>query len=697
MHREDTLQRTLRHLCLSAPFFLPLMAVVGALLGGQCWGITVTAFFIAHTLKLWRQFICAFLCTGIAIVQADLQQRNREQLLSNLQKNGYVYLVGTVERTLASGCILDTGWQGARVALRGNIPGRTGDRIAVYADARDIRPAPVKGMFDTERWLKSQGLAADLRVQTAQYMGMSTSIHAVKGMAEAVREKLMRNIMPPGTEYDERRQILCALALGDKSGAAPEVMNVFKRGGCLHAFAVSGLHVGIVAAFLYMLGYYLRLRPRTQMFLVVIVAGLYVLVTGLAVPALRAYTMIVLVLLGKVLLRQVSMLNIWSLSALALLLIEPWQLGNAGFVLSYAVYAGIGVGVKFCMSNSPWFHPDSYLPRRLYTAWHDRLCKLDYTIRGTVAVSLSAWLISVPITAAFFHTATPYSFLTNITIAPLLPIVMGTGLAAAIAGGVPWLGGALHWAALKSCSVLLAVVSFFGELPMAYVPFTSPAEADTTIVCATGAGESFVMLGSPGLLINQGSGATARFNTEPVLFFSGCRPAALWQIGTERERVAAVNVLKSSWPDLIIFEHNMYRAQVMHLNTAAGRFDIYPPSMGTSHDSNPVIIWRRNDGSKVLCVGNATLQTYNSVPLEERKADVFILGHNEMLPPEFSTVLKDSGASQCILLPGVTIDDGSYADGSNSVRIVRVDDSAPLFRMPESRKTDYRPNFTLPP
>lgn len=670
------------------------MSVVGALLGGQCWGITVTAFFIAHTLKLWRQLICAILCTGIAIVQADLQQRNREQLLADLQKNGFVYLVGTVERTLASGCILDTGWQGVRVALRGDIPGSTGDCIAVYADARDIRSAPIKGMFDTERWLKSQGLAADLRVQTAEYLGMSTSIHAVKGMAEAVRENLMQNIMPPGTELDERRQILCALALGDKSGAAPEVMNTFKRGGCLHAFAVSGLHVGIVAALLYMLGYCLRLRPRTQMLLVVIVSGLYVLVTGLAVPALRAYTMVVLVILGRVLRRRVCMLNIWSLSALALLLIEPWQLGNAGFVLSYAVYAGIGIGVKLCMSHSPWFHPDSYLPRRLYTVWHDRLCKFDYSIRGTVAVSLSAWLVSVPITAAFFHTATPYSFLTNIAIAPLLPIVMGTGLAAAIAGGVPWLGWGLQWVALKCSSVLLAVVSFFGELPMAYVPFTPPAASDTTIVCSSGSGESFVMLGSPGLLINQGSAATARFNTEPVLFFSGCKPVALWQIGTSNERRAAIKVLKSSWPDMIILGQNRYKQQVLHLNTSAGRFDIYPPPIESAYDYNPLVVWKRNDGTKVLCVGNAALQTYNNVPMEERKADVLILGTNKMLSPEFSAVLKDSGASQCILLPGVTIDDDS---GSNGVRIMRVSDSAPLIRLPEVIKTEYLPGFTLHP
>lgn len=694
MQREETLLGLLKRLCLESPLFLPLLAVVGALLGGQWWGLTVVTLLLAHTARLWRQLLCALLCTSIAVLQADMQQRSRDELNRRLQSDGYVYLEGTVERTLSRGCILDTGLNGARVALRGKIPGSTGDRIAVYAEPRDLRPAPVKGMFDNATWQRSQGLAADLRVQSAEYLGMSCSLHALRGLAESVREYLLSNLMPPGTEGDWRRQVLCSLALGDKSGADAEVTNTFKRGGCLHAFAVSGMHVGIVSGLLYLLGAWLRLRARTLMLLVMIVAGLYVLVTGLAVPAMRAYVMVVLVLLGRWIGRRACMLNIWSLTALVLLLIEPWQLRNAGFVLSFAVYAGIGLGVRICMNESPWLHPDPYLPLRFYAPRHDRLCRFDYILRGTVVVSLSAWLISLPITALFFHTVTPYSFLTNLAIAPLLAPTMGAGLLAAVAGGIPWLGPALEWCALKCSSVLLAVVGFFGSMPMAYLPLTDPAEPATTMVCSTGYGESFVLLGNPGLVINMSSPATTRFNTEPALFFSGCQPAALLQSGSLREQAAAAQVLQFSWPQLHVVKPAEHLNSSQVFTTPAGIFTIYPPSGEPSvmleKNAAPVVLWQRSDGSRVLCVGPATVLTYNRLSPEERRADVLIYGYNEDLAPELPAVLSDTGASLCILLPDVPSSVREAVNGE-ACRIVQVGDDLPLFCLPEPTESSDVP------
>ncbi len=687
MQGNETLLSSLRRLCVSAPLLLPLLAVVGCLLGGQWWALTVAVLLLAHSLKLWRHFICTLLCTGIAFLQADIQQRGREELRDRLQQDGYVYLEGVIERKLSRGCILDTGLTGTRVALRGTIPGSTGDRIAVYAEPRELRPAPVKGMFDNATWQHSQGLAADLRVQSAEYLGLSFSLHTVRGLAESVREYLLSNLMPPGTESDWRRQVLCSLALGDKSGADAEVLNTFKRGGCLHAFAVSGLHVGIVSGLLYLLGRVLRLRMRTQALLVIIVAGLYVLVTGLAVPALRAYGMVVLVLLGRCMARRVSMLNIWCFSALSLLLLEPWQLGNAGFVLSFAVYAGIGAGVRICMNESPWLRPDPYLPRRLYSRRHDWLCGLDYALRGNVIVSLSAWVVSLPITAVFFHTVTPYSFLTNMAIAPLLAPVMGAGLLAAIGGGIPWLGAVLDWCALKCCSALLAVVGFFGSLPMAYMPLTDSAPPETMLVGSASYGESFVMLGNPGLVINMAGGASTRFTTEPMLFFSGCQPAALITQGTPKEQAAAARLVKYSWPGVRVLQLPEHETSVQRFETPAGVYTVYSPPAYLSrelvHNSSPVVLWQRPDGSKVLCVGHAAALTYNRLSPEERRADELIFGHNEDLAPELADVLRESGASRCILLPGVPEDVRQSVSGE-AVTVVQVDDAQPVYRLPET-------------
>lgn len=671
--------RAVRHLILRAPLFMPLLGVVGCLLGGQWWSLTVIALFVSHLARARRIILCTLLCVGIGWVQEHRQEHNHSNLRQQLQEKGYVYLEGTIERKLSRGCILDTGFNGVRVALRGDIPWKTGDRIAAYAEPQPYYPAPIKGMFDTKTWLHSQGLAANLRVQQAEYLEPSFGWLRIKGVAESVRAQLVRTLMPPGKEDDPRRQVLCSLTLGDKSEAEQSVINVFKRGGCLHAFAVSGLHVGIVSGLFYLLAFRLRLSPRTQALLVLILVGLYVMVTGLAVPALRAYVMVALVLIGRELRRRVDMVNIWSLPALLILLIEPWQLGNAGFVLSFAVYAAIGIGVRVCMNVRPWLQPDSYLPRRLYTVWDDRLCKFDYILRGSVIVSFSAWLVSLPITAAFFYTVTPYSFLTNIAISPLLPLVMGSGLLASLLGGVPLIGAAVQWVALKCSSLLIAVVSFFSSLPMSYMPIVPQAVAGQGMVCHLGYGECFAVLGNPGLVVGTGSAASARFSTEPSLFFSGYRPAALLKIYSGDKWDKAAAVLKESWPQMQLLSIN---DQVLHISTEAGAYEVFPPppdlSRSLAENHCPIVRWHRADGTKVLYVGGASALTWEQLPAESKRADILIVGRNDDMPPELKQLLAESGAVRCILLPDVPSQAGNAL--IEGVEIERLSDDARILQ-----------------
>ncbi len=671
---DDVLARAVRRLFIGAPLFLPLLGVAGALGGGNWWILCIAAIASAHILKLHRIFFCILLCVGIALVHRDILQQKEQNLQETLVTQGHVHLEGTVERVLSRGCILNTGLMGVRVVLRGEFDYKTGDRLRVTAEARDVQKAPVEGMFDTADWMHSQGLAANLTVLRSEYIGPSHGWLAMLGAAEAVRRKLVENIMPELETADARHQVLCALALGDKSLAEQPTLNIFKRGGCLHAFAVSGLHVGIVAGFLYMLAYLFHLSPRTRAVMVLVVVGAYVFVTGLAVPALRAYLMIALSLVGLELRRRVSMLNIWSFAALLVLLRSPWQWHNAGFILSFAVYAGIGLGIKWCMNSGPWLSPDSYLPLRLYNRWQRWLFVADSAIRGTVIVSLSAWLVSLPITLCFFRTVTPYSYLTNIAIAPLLPFVMGSGLLTALAGGIPWLGGALQWVALQCSSCLIAVCSFFGGLPMAYMSCQPPQSQDAAQVCHLGFDESFVVLGNPGVVIGCGSMATARFRTEPVLFFGGFSPAVL----VTKDGDNGASVLMESWPELRVIQVSRLR-NIRHVHTPAGQFSVYPPALpAAGRDS--VVYWQAPN-KRVLYIGDADSLTVASLPPDVGKgADWLILGYNRELPVDILQLIENMKVSRCLLLPDVPERQVSQLPGS--VEVLRVTEETPLIPLP---------------
>lgn len=644
---------------LAAPLFLPLVAAVGAVPGGWWLVVSAGAVLAAVLCRVWRIAWCSLLCALVAGLHTRMLEEKAAAFGKQAELEEVVELCGTVERELRRGCVLSTGWNGVRVVLRGETPWKPGDVVQVRAQWKETPPAGVPGVFDTAAWMRGQGIAASLDFMAGEKLGKPVSLRTVQHWGLIVRERLAARLMPPGTESDVARQVLCALVLGDKSGAEEETMEGFRNGGCLHAFAVSGLHVGLVSGIFWMLLRLLRVRPVVIRPLVLVSVGFYVLMTGAAVPAIRAYVMLAVLLLGFMLQRRVSLLNTWSFAALLILLVDPSQLYNAGFLLSFGVYAALCIALKLCLQEKAWFGPDDYIPISLRTRWEMRWSNFELGVRGAVVVSLSAWLVSVPITLYFFHTANSSSFLTNIAITPLLPVVMFCGLLHLCVAGVPWLGVATGWAAQKSAALLLAVVSWFGELPYAYLPAQEPAPLHSILVQGTNFGGCFTMLGNHGLLIDCGNETTAAMKTVPSLFHAGYTPAALLVTTPRVSSGGGAAVVQRMWPGMPVMQAHELPPNGRVFETQAGRFTIMPapPELSRRNAANhhPLVLWESPAG-RVLYVGNAAYSTLTAMP--EQEADVAILGQH----PAQHVHPADVRAGRIILLPSVEAEDALGAE-----------------------------------
>lgn len=651
---DEALSAVLRHIFLRAPLFLPLLAVVSILLGAWWYLLAVFALLAAAALRLWRIGVAVILCASLAYLQQERRQRASDELMDYLRSHEVVELQGTVIRELNKGCVLGTEWGGMRVVVRGgDFSWKQGDYVKVVAEKGHSHPPPVLGMFDAVRWMQQQGLAADLRFVRGEYIGHPFSWAAICGAAAAVRDSLARRVMPPGTEDDARRQVLCALVLGDKSRAEDETMLDFRKGGCLHAFAVSGLHVGLLAGILWAILRICRVSMAVSRVVVLLVSALYVVMTGFSVPAIRAFMMMAVVLVGAMLHRRVSLLNTWSFVALLILLPQPYQIYNAGFRLSFVVYAAICVGARLALREKPWFGPDEYIPHRIRTTGERRLSAVELTLRGAILISLWAWLVSLPITIAQFHTLNTHSYLTNILITPILPFVMTAGLAAMILAPLPILGAAVMQWALYSAQALISVVAFCGELPAAYLPAQRPQPAERLAILSTGYGESACQLGNRGLLIAMGNEQTARFSIEPALFHAGYTPAALLLPRPSARRSELATVFGGTWPQLKVLDTTELAGKTT-LTTNAGVFTIYAPPATLPRkpmdNATPIVAWQRSK-DRVLYVGDASLLTFESIPAEERRADILILGRNKRMPLVDADTIRSIGASCIILLP----------------------------------------------
>ncbi len=678
MQRGDAdLLLRLRLFILRAPLLLPLVGVVAALLGGAWWSVAVVAGAIAAVMRLWRILACMLLCAFIAAFHEGMRQRDAARAQEVLSQRDAVELEGNVIDMLGRGCVLRVESWGVTVALRGeSLPYAEGDYVRVVAQPREVEPPPIRGMFDRSSWLRSRGMAAELDFIRGERLGAPFSWALVRGFATNVRHALADRLMPPGTEGDPRRQILCALVLGARELAEPGTMLPFRRGGTLHAFAVSGMHVGLVAGFLWVLLRLLRVQPSTGRWLLLLVLGFYIVVTGFSVPAVRAYVMLATLLIGVALRRRVGLVNSWCFAALLVLLVEPWQLYSAGFLLSFAIYAAICIGAGFCLRERSWFGPDEFIPPRIYTAWEQHRRQADGIVRGVIMVALVAYVVSLPLSWVLFHTVSPWGFISNIVIAPLVPLVMLAGIALLVVAGIPMLGAAVAWCALRSAGALLAVSTWLGYLPGAYLAAERPQAPQAAMVWGTGYGGSCCVLGNPGLVIDCGSEVSAALQVEPALFHAGYRPATLLLSQPAEKQRSGADVLLATWPQLQVICAEELGEHPVVLEGCAGRMTLYPPPpelpRRPASNAAPIVRWERPDGSSLLYVGDASRATWERLPQEARRADILILGMNPRQPVDDPAVVRATGARLVVLLPaasGSQLQEQHAAPGARLLRL----------------------------
>jgi competence protein ComEC len=133
-----------------------------------------------------------------------------------------------------------------------------------------------------------------------------------------------------------------ALLLGIRSHIPDSLMKAFRDTGTAHLIAISGLHVAILGGIVLSTAAWVFGRRRPTYILIVFgIMWLYVLLTGMRPPALRAAIMFSLLLTALWLGRPQSALPSLALAAAIMVGISPLVLWDVSFQLSFVAMAGL--------------------------------------------------------------------------------------------------------------------------------------------------------------------------------------------------------------------------------------------------------------------------------------------------------------------------------------------------------------------
>ncbi len=295
---------------------------------------------------------------------------------------------------------------------------------------------PAPGLFDYATFLRRQGIGLQLRCEAPGDWALGPGAGDVVPWSERFLAWARRRLSQ-GLPEDAATRLIWAMALGWRTGLAGDVDDGFMRSGTLHVFAISGLHIALIAVLLVqtfrIFGWSRALCGGLSLPLI----WFYVAATGWQPSAVRSAVMTSVVVGTWMLERPGDLLNSLALAALLILLGDPGQLFQAGFLLSFLVVGALAVfpagWESWWMSHRPW-RPDPLVPpsqwsltRRAWE-WAERgLC------RGCVT-GLAALVASWPMSVECFHLVSLVSVLANLVVVPLSSLVL---IANALSMGVP--------------------------------------------------------------------------------------------------------------------------------------------------------------------------------------------------------------------------------------------------------------------
>jgi competence protein ComEC len=160
---------------------------------------------------------------------------------------------------------------------------------------------------------------------------------------------------------------------------------------------------------------FLGLRPRAKQWAAagtLVAISAYLCITGFEISALRAYVMMVLILLSVLLLREVDAMRSLALAACIMLLLDPSDVLEPGFQLSFIATMAMIAAVE------------KHLNRPLHQT-AGNIWKFPMAALGTFLLfSISAELATAPLVASMFNQFSLYGILANFLAGPLVSFLI---------------------------------------------------------------------------------------------------------------------------------------------------------------------------------------------------------------------------------------------------------------------------------
>ncbi len=305
---------------------------------------------------------------------------------------------------------------------------KAGDALLFNTTIENVDVSGNPYEFDFRKYLSYQGIRFSAYINQHSWQCIANKkLPVLQLWANRMRDKLLSMFIKLGMTGDELG-VASALTIGDKAGLDDEIKRAYVASGTMHILAVSGMHVALLYWVLQMLLSFLDRNTYgkyIKLIVLLMAVWFYALITGMGGSILRAAAMITFVIVGQASNRRINIFNSLAASAFLLLIINPYNLVDVGFQLSYVAVISI---VTLYPLIYPLINIENWLGNQIWSL---------------TAVTLAAQVLTTPVSLFYFHQFPNLFLVSNLIMIPLSTLIMYFAMILIVCSGWHWLAGFL--------------------------------------------------------------------------------------------------------------------------------------------------------------------------------------------------------------------------------------------------------------
>ena len=312
---------------------------------------------------------------------------------------------------------------------------KIGSIISFNGELQEIEKSRNFGGFNYQEYLKSRNIYGIIKWKNGNIKDNKKKLKlSISTLKNFIIERAYNNMSEDDANF------FLALSIGYKTGLSKEIKDSFRKNNLSHMLAISGMHISYM-----LLLFNLLLRPfktKTKSIITISIILFFMQLTGNAPSINRTCITVILSLIAPMIYRKSDQLTNLAVSALFMLIQNPYSIKDLSFIFSYIATIGIIfiypiIKIKF----------ESFIINKISTRTINLkensgiatyiLAKILNFIKETVAITIATNIILIPLIIYNYNSISLIFIFSNLIISPILIICVILSLIILITDFIP--------------------------------------------------------------------------------------------------------------------------------------------------------------------------------------------------------------------------------------------------------------------